>query len=43
MHKVTFYLAESQISDLKALKDKLNISTGAMIRLAVNEYIQKNK
>ena len=43
MKKVAYYLSIPQINRLKKLSRKLSLSMAAIIRIAVNEYIEKNK
>lgn len=41
MDKVCYYLAPNQINDLKKLSQLKSVSMGALIRIAVSEYIKK--
>ena len=41
MKKVTYNLGDNQIEELKQLSKKYNLSVGALIRIAINEYVKK--
>jgi hypothetical protein len=41
--KVTFYLEAEQIVDTKKLSDKTGLSSGAILRLALKDYLKRNK
>jgi hypothetical protein len=36
-------IAENKISDLKILSEKKELSVSHLIRLAINEYLKRNK
>jgi len=43
MEKVTYYIAVKQKEQLKTLSMKMSISVGALIRLAINDFLEKNR
>ena len=43
MQKVSHYIAQTQASELKKLSRRMSLSVGALIRMAITEYVNKNK